>query len=416
MPRFIFLAIAIAVLLFSPVFLGSYQLGMLQTALIMALFAVAFNLLSGQGGMLSFGHAAYFAAGGFGAIYAMRFAEAGTLSIPTPLLPLAGALVAGLFGLIAGLFATRRSGVYFSMVTLAIAELLHGIAPAMETTFGGESGISSMRMPWLSFDYGSETEVYYTVLVWVLAGIGILYLYNHTLFGRLTIGLRENERRLSFLGFNTHATKVIVFAVSAALSGLAGGLLVFVNESMNYAAFGMGYSSAVVMYTFVGGASLFLGPALGALVFSLLGSYLTDVTQNWLLYQGLIFVLVMMFFRDGLADLLMRIISEIKDGARRQLVRRLRQGIGGLIATSGAVMFIELVSAIRAREYLTQLASADGWPSVRVFAMSWRPDHALTWILPVLLMGIGTALCLRLKTPPPLAAAPIPPLSKEPAK
>lgn len=415
MTRFIPLAIAVALLLVSPVFLGSYQLGMLQTALIMALFAVAFNLLSGQGGMLSFGHAAYFAAGGFGVIYAMRLAEDGTLSIPTPLLPLVGGLVAGVFGLLAGIFAARRSGVYFSMVTLAIAELLHGIAPAMETTFGGESGISSMRMPWLSFDYGSDTQVYYTVLAWVLGGIGILYLYNHTLFGRLTVGLRENERRLSFLGFNTHATKVIVFAVSAALSGVAGGLLVFVNESINYAAFGMGYSASVVMYTFVGGASLFLGPALGALVFSLLGSYLTDVTQNWLLYQGLIFVLVMMFLKHGLADMVMQIAAELQAGAWRQLAQRLLQGVGGVLAASGAVMIIELVSAIRGREYLASLGSGDGWPPVRIFTMSWQPDHLLTWILPVVLIGIGAALCLRLKVAPTVAA-PISTLHKEPAK
>lgn len=161
MVRLVSLLIGLSLLLGLPMMLGTYQLGMVQTALIMALFAMAFNLLSGQAGMLSFGHAAYFAIGGFGTIYAMRWVEAGVVDIPTPLLPLAGGVFAGLFGIVAGLFATKRSGVYFSMVTLAIAELLHGIAPTMGEAFGGESGLTSMRMPWLSFDYGSETQVYY---------------------------------------------------------------------------------------------------------------------------------------------------------------------------------------------------------------------------------------------------------------
>ena len=398
MTRFVPFLVLLILLFVLPSLLGSYQLGLVQTALIMALFATAFNLLSGQAGMLSFGHAAYFAVGGFGTIYAMKLAEDGTFPIPTPLLPLAGALVAGLFGVIAGVFATRRSGVYFSMVTLAIAELLHDIAPAMEGTFGGESGISSMKMPWLSFDYGNATQVYYTVLAWVLVGIGILFLYNRTLFGRLTLGLRESERRLSFLGFNTHAVKVIVFAVSAALSGLAGGLLVFVNESINYSAFEMGYSASVVMYTFVGGASLFLGPALGAVLFSLLGSLLTDVTQNWLLYQGLIFVFVMMFLKHGLADLVARIADELRAGDWKRLTERLRQCISGAVAASGIYMLVELVSAIRGREYLAQLTAGGAWPPVRIFATDWLPGHVLTWALPLFLIAVGSTFCVLLKT------------------
>lgn len=375
-----------------PFFADDYHLAMLQTALIAALYAIAFNLLNGQAGMLSFGHAAYFAVGGFGTIHAMRLAESGALWLPTPLIPLAGGLCAGLFGLIAGVFATRRSGVYFSMVTLAIAELLHGIAPIMQETFGGESGLSSMRMPWLSFDYGGPLDVYYTVLAWTLGGIGLLYLYNLTLFGRLTIGLRENERRLSFLGYDTYATKVAVFAVSAAFSGLAGGLLVFANESINYSAFGLGSSASVIVHTFVGGASLFLGPALGALIFSFLGSVLGDLTKNWLLYQGLIFVLIMVFHKDGLGDLLLNLGIRLRRGDWKRLLQPLLQGVGILATALGAIILIELSHTLRSREYLALAGASDTPPAIRLFWLDWPPQSIPTWLLPAALLVAGMAL------------------------
>ena len=128
--------------------------------LIAALFACAFNLLAGQGGMLSFGHAAYFGVGTFATIHAMN-ALGGAGLLPTPLMPLAGGVAGLLFGLVAGWFATMRAGVYFSMITLALAELLHALAPHLKGVFGGEAGLSAMRMPAWGFTFGSDVEVYF---------------------------------------------------------------------------------------------------------------------------------------------------------------------------------------------------------------------------------------------------------------
>lgn len=171
--------------------LSGHVVGVLTTALVAVLFAMAFNLLSGRAGMLSFGHAAYFAIGGFAVIHAMQAVEKGLLWLPTPLLPLVGGVAGLIGGLCAGYFATLRSGVYFSMVTLALAELLHAIAPNLGSVFGGEVGLTTMRMPWAAFDYGNEVHVYYTVVAWVVLCIGLLYAYNQTLFGRLTVGVRR---------------------------------------------------------------------------------------------------------------------------------------------------------------------------------------------------------------------------------
>jgi branched-chain amino acid transport system permease protein len=145
-PRFLFLVLAVALLVALPPFLGLGWQNALTNMLIASLFAVSFNLLMGQGGMLSFGHAAYFGLGAFATLHLMTAVENG-LGFPTALLPLAGALTGLLAGAVAGFFATQRSGVYFSLVTLAIAELLHSLAPHWAGAFGGESGLSSMRMP-----------------------------------------------------------------------------------------------------------------------------------------------------------------------------------------------------------------------------------------------------------------------------
>src|SRR5690606_17692549 len=132
---------------------------------------------------------------------------------------------------------------------LAVAELLHVIAPSLEALFGGESGLSSMRMPWAGIGFGNPTEVYYLVLAWVLLGTAALYVYTRTPFGRLTVALRESERRVAFLGYDVHKTKLMVFVVSGLFSGVAGGLVAVTNESANYLLFSMGYSANVVLYS-----------------------------------------------------------------------------------------------------------------------------------------------------------------------
>jgi branched-chain amino acid transport system permease protein len=168
--------LGVAVLIALPWILSQGLLNASIQMLIAALFACAYNLLSGQAGMLSFGHAAYFGVGAFGTVHAMNaFRGAGLL--PTPLMPVAGAVSGLIVGAIVGWFATQRTGAYFAMITLAIAELLHALAPHLRGLFGGEAGVSTMRMPSLGLTFGSTTQVYFLVLAWVLASLLALYLY-----------------------------------------------------------------------------------------------------------------------------------------------------------------------------------------------------------------------------------------------
>lgn len=299
------LACGVALLAALPLLLSQGLLNAAIQMLIAALFACAYNLLCGQAGMLSFGHAAYFGVGAFATVHAMK-ALGGTGLLPTPLLPLAGAVGGLVVGAVAGWFATKRSGTYFAMITLAIAELLHALAPHLKGWFGGEAGVSAMRMPALGLAFGSTTQVYYLVLAWVLAGVALLYLFTLTPLGRLALGLRENSHRLAFLGYDVHKLGVAVFALSAMFSGLAGGLQVVNNESANYVVFEAGVSAAVVLNTYIGGTKVFLGPALGAAIMTFFGYAVSDLTRTWLLYQGMLFVLVMMFMPEGLAGLFTR--------------------------------------------------------------------------------------------------------------
>lgn len=384
-------AAALCLLVLAPVALPEPMLGAISRALIAALFALAFNLLAGQAGMLSFGHAAYFAIGTFATIHAMTWVERGA-PIPTPLLPLVGALAGGLAGAVAGFFATMRSGVYFSMVTLAIAELLYTLAPNLQGLFGGEVGISSFRQPFLIWTMGSETQVYGLILCWVVASTGSLWFYSRTLFGRLTLALRENERRLPALGYDVHMTKIVIFAISGLFCGIAGALLAIANESANYALFQLSLSAGVVLHTFIGGSTVFFGPALGGFVMTLFGYVTSDLTRNWLLYQGLLFILVMLKAPNGIAVWVLDSARAVARGGVAAALNLLAV-LGSLVLSGGAaVLLCEVLASAMARDYRAAVERTGTWAPVPVFGRAWAPDSAITWIVPLVALAAAFGL------------------------
>ncbi|AHB00427.1 MULTISPECIES: branched-chain amino acid ABC transporter permease [Brucella] len=357
--------------------------------LIAALFATAFSLLCGQAGMLSFGHAAYFGLGSFAAVHAMN-AFGGEGLLPTPLLPLAGAGVGLLSGLVAGWFSTKRTGVYFAMITLALAELLHALAPHLKGTFGGEAGVSSFRMPAWGFDFGSTTEVYYLALAWVVGSILLLFLLTLTPFGRVTVSLRENTHRLRFLGYNVHVLGTLVFAISAMFAGIAGALQAINIEAANYVVFEAGISTAVVLNSFIGGVGTFFGPAIGAAAMTFFSHVTSDVTRSWLLYQGLIFVLVMMFLPRGLVGEAVERFRNPK-GTGISLGHALGRLVALLVTAAGTIMIMELVQRFFSSDYKA-LASAGNWPPVTFLGREWLPFAVSTWLIPLALFAAGIAL------------------------
>lgn len=377
-----------------PVLLPAGLLNASIQMLIAALFACAYGLLAGRAGMLSFGHAAYFGVGAFATVHAMNaFGGAGLL--PTPLLPLVGAGVGLAVGIAAGWFATQRSGTAFAMITLAIAELLHSLAPQLKGWFGGESGISAMRMPAWGLSFGSTTEVYYLTLFWVLLSLALLYFHTGTPMGRLTLALRENPQRLRFLGYEVHGLGVSAFAISSMFSGIAGSLQALNNEAANYAVFDAGVSAAVVLNSYIGGVGSFLGPALGAAVMTFFGYAVSDATQSWLLYQGVLFVLVMMFVPAGLTGLVSSAAALLRrHGAGTALPLALLAIASTVLLAAGTVFLVELLQRLFSQDYRSLAAMAAAPPPIPLWGRAWAPEAASTWLLPAALLAAGVALAL----------------------
>lgn len=362
--------------------------------LIAALFACAYGLLAGRAGMLSFGHAAYFGVGAFATVHAMNaFGGAGLL--PTPLLPLVGAGVGLAVGIVAGWFATQRSGTAFAMITLAIAELLHSLAPQLKGWFGGESGISAMRMPAWGVSFGSTTHVYYLTLAWVLVSLALLYFHTVTPMGRLTLALRENTHRLRFLGYEVHGLGVSAFAISSMFSGVAGSLQALNNEATNYAVFDAGVSAAVVLNSYIGGVGSFLGPALGAAVMTFFGYAVSDATRSWLLYQGLLFVLVMMFVPLGLTGLVSSAGALWRRHGAGTALPLIALAIAATLLLSAATVFIvEMLQRLCSHDYRSLAAMGTALPPIPLFGRSWAPDAVATWLVPAGLLAAGSACAL----------------------
>jgi branched-chain amino acid transport system permease protein len=387
----VLLLAALGLLVLLPLFLSPNLINAAIKMMIAALFALAFTLAMGQAGMLSFGHAAYYGLGAFAALHLMRAVEQKLFGFPTPLIPLAGALVGFVFGLAFGWFATQRTGVYFSMVTLALAELLLTLAPTWNALFGGESGISTMRGASWGVSFGDDAHVYYLTLGWFVVSAWCMWAFTKTPVGRLALALRDNEQRVRFLGFNAHVARTLIFAISCLFAGVAGALLAIANEATNYTIFSAQASANVVLQTFIGGAGTFFGPALGAIIMTFFARVTSDLTRSWLLYQGLIFVLVMLFAPQGLGGLVALHARKVKAGGWKHLIAPYLLCLAvGLLLIAGLVFVVESIHVVMTDAYLAKRTAAQGeWVPYELFGRSFEPASPATWAIPIMLLAIG---------------------------
>jgi branched-chain amino acid transport system permease protein len=268
----------------------------LMKVLCFALFACAFNLLIGYVGLLSFGHAMFF---GFAAYVAGHTVK--VWGWPTEIGVLAATAVAALMGLVAGSIAIRRQGIYFAMVTLALAQMVYFFCLQANFT-GGEDGIQAIpRRPLLGFiDIGRDNIFYYVVLAIFALGYLLIYRTIHSPFGQVLKAIRENEPRAISLGYRVDQYKLLAFVLSATLSGLAGATkaIVFQLASLTDVAWQM--SGEVVLMTLVGGMGTVLGPVVGAAVIITMQNYLAGFGEWVMVIQGAIFVLTVLLFRRGI--------------------------------------------------------------------------------------------------------------------
>lgn len=301
----IFGVIAVAAMLVAP--FGVYPV-FLMKVMCFALFACAFNLLLGYTGLLSFGHAMFFGGSAYVAAHTIK-----VLGFSPELGILAGVIFAAALGFLTGLLAIRRQGIYFAMVTLALAQMFFFFCLQAPFT-GGEDGLQGVpRRPLFGLiDISQDLHLYYVVLAIFLFGFLVIHRTIHSPFGQVLKAIRENEPRAISLGYRANQYKLLAFVLSAALAGLAGStkVLVFQLASLTDVAWQM--SGEVVLMTLVGGMGTILGPVVGAAVIVTMQNYLAGLGEWVLVIQGVIFVLAVSLFRRGFVGEIIAIVQQMK--------------------------------------------------------------------------------------------------------
>ena len=268
----------------------------LMKALCFALFACAFNLLIGYVGLLSFGHALFFGWASYVSAYAAK-----VWGLDPALAILSGSAVAAGLGLVAGAVAIRRQGIYFAMITLALAQMMYFFAVQAPFT-GGEDGIQAVPRGRLLgiFDLSNQMTMYFFVLAVFLACFLLIYRIIHSPFGEVLKAIRENEPRAISLGYKTDRYKLVAFVLSAALAGVAGATKSIVFQLASLTDVHWGMSGEVVLMTLVGGLGTVFGPVVGAITIIAMENYLAQTGQWVTVIQGVVFVVVVLLFRRGI--------------------------------------------------------------------------------------------------------------------
>ncbi len=314
---------------------------------ITVVFALAYNMLLGQGGMLSFGHAIYMGVGGFMCMHIMNMVEANSLPLPLPVLPLFG----GLFGMglatIVGAFSTRSAGTVFAMISLGVGELVAACSIIIVAFFGGEEGVSGDRtygLPFFGVEFLQQIEVYYLIAFWTMLSALLMYLFSRTPVGRMANAVRDNPERAEFLGYSARRVRYISFCASGFFAGIAGGLFAINYEILTGDNLSLLLSGEILLITFLGGVGFFFGPIFGAIVFTLLKTVLGLETELWQLYLGAIFVATVMYFPGGLAGILMMHSPSLKLGKLNLLVvPYIKTLVPAILAALGAAGFVEIM-------------------------------------------------------------------------
>ena len=374
---------ALVMLVAPQVFTSGLSVTMLSQMGIAIIACLSYNMLLGQGGMLSFGHAVYTGLGSFVAIHALNSYGGGVL--PVSLVPLVGGFAGMGFAVLFGYVTTRKSGTTFAMITLGLAELVFAMALMIPEFFGGEGGVSGNRVMGqavLGITFGPATQVYYLIAAYTLVSMILMYAFTQTPLGRMLNAVRDNPERVEFIGYNPQRVRYIAFIIAGFFAGISGGLGALTFEIVTAEVVGAARSGAYLLFTFLGGATFFFGPIIGAVLMVLAFVLLSEFTKAWLLYLGLLFLFMVMYAPGGIASLIM---MNLRLALHVKLARLASSYIGllltGLMALLGAAALIEMV-------YHLQLSSASG-SVVPFLGLSLDTAAPLSWLGAVLLLVSG---------------------------
>jgi branched-chain amino acid transport system permease protein len=379
----------------TPLFFSSSLASTILSQMGIAIIAcLSYNMLLGQGGMLSFGHAVYTGLGAFLAIHALNAISDGSLPIPVATVPLVGGLAGMGFAALLGYVTTRKAGTTFAMITMGMGELVFAMSLMIPEFFGGEGGVSGNRVigkPFMGISYGPPIQVYYLIAIYTFFAVAAMYAFTRTPLGRMLNAVRDNPERVEFVGYNTQRIRYTAFIIAGFFAGISGGLGALNFEIVTAEVVGAARSGAYLLFTFLGGATFFFGPIIGAILMVLAFVLFSEFTKAWLLYLGLIFLFMVMYAPGGVASLIMMNLRVAMYGFLRRLwVSYLALGVTAIVTLLGAAAMIEMV-------YHLQLNSALG-SELHFMAMTLDAKGLNSWFgaVFVMLTGLGLfELCRR---------------------
>ncbi len=368
-------------------FTSSLSHTMLSQMGIAIIVCLSYNMLLGQGGMLSFGHAVYSGLGAFLAMHTLNLVSKGNLPLPVSLLPIVGGLAAMAFAILFGWVTTKKSATTFAMITLGVGELVWASALMFPEFFGGEGGVSGNRVtgakPW-GISFGPQVQLYYLIAVYTFICTALMFAFTRTPLGRMLNAVRDNPERVEFVGYDTQVVRYIAFLIAGFFAGISGGLAALNFEIVTSEVVGGPRSGAYLLFTFLGGATFFFGPIIGGILMILAFVLLSELTKAWLLYLGLVFLFMVMYAPGGIASLIMMNLRVASFGRLRELwVSYLALGVTALVTLLGAAAMIEMV-------YHLKLNAALG-PTLKFMGMTLDATGLNSWFGSafVMLTGLG---------------------------
>lgn len=379
-----------AVMIVAPlVFTQGFAVSMLSQMGIAIIFALSYNMLLGQTGMLSFGHAVYFGLGAFFAAHALNAIGANTLGWPVSLLPLIGGAAGLVFGVIFGYITTKHSGTPFAMISLGIAEMVAACSLMFPSFFGGEGGISTDRVVGkavMGIDFGPSIQVYYLIAAWCFVCMIAMFALTQTPLGRMANAVRDNPERARFVGYNPTRVRFLMLSLAGFFAGVAGALEVINFELITAERLGTVASGNVLLMAFIGGIGHFYGPIIGAVLVTFLQSALSNYTQAWLLYFGLFFLVMILFAPGGIASLL----TLHKPAVQTRTFGRLLLPYAGA-AAAAAVLMLGLVALVEMLYHLETKAEQVG-TVMSLFGRQMDTATAQPWIVAAGILVVGGVL------------------------
>lgn len=351
-------------------------------------FALSYNMLLGQGGMLSFGHAVYFGFGGFLAVHTLIMIEFETVYFSILFIPLIG----GVFGLLAaifiGSFSTHKAGTVFAMISLGMGELIAASSLIFVGFFGGEAGISGDRTygpPFFGIEFLRDVEIYYVAVFWVFIATIFMYLFTQTPAGRMANAVRDNPERAEFIGYSARRVRFISFCAAGLFAGIAGGLFALNYEFITEENLNAATSGRVLLMAYIGGLGYFIGPIVGAVILTLMNSLLSNYSDLWMLYLGIMFLLTVLFLPRGFAGfIMMHQVAWVKGSIKQLALPYLLTGIPAFLLMLSAVALVEM-SHVEAG-------------ALQFMGFALDPALLTDWMM-VGIVGIGSLIAVRKSLP-----------------